>query len=681
MLVILRKISPWFLLVFLLILLLATCPLLNWQIPKILFRVIFFLSIILAGITFWFSRKEVEPAMLSKKDLLKVAIVLFLIILIFVGFKKISYLGQMMFDMKYMAYVEPAKNMVEESDPFLVIKQYRARFFHDPPGENRSFGNFPILIWPLAVLFSLFKNVFSYELLARGLMALWGIGTLLAIYLAIKEYTNERWALFPVLFLAVSPLFHLISYKTVLDTPMLCFLFLSLYFLGRYLKNKKPILIFWAGIFSGLTILAKIDGFLILFPAALVLLIYAQRQFARLFSLITIFTFLTFSPWLVFKLLIDRLPSAGSKEIFLSLLGVAISLVLLIVIAKRLAWINQWLTKIGQILLKKKIYLLVLVVGLILLSYLIIQGLKLGQMADTFLTDSRLILNWGVYDKIINNDLKKLVGSSFFCLFWISIVAFLLWSKEKRLRIFIFSLLIGGLVFLIAASKSIFFHNYYQAYFVILVLITVGLFVPYFASLFSSKFLKVVIVALLLVLLGSNIFRNIQKVKNDTFAPAGKEREYQEAVRYLKEQTQPGQGFWEGHQTHTLAMYADRPGYQPGVISQGREGERFKREVEKEGLFKALNRQGVYYYINGSSIDSQRSWLNLANWLAGRMTGDEVFDRGATVLEVLSGTQSKDKTKSDLTSEEKELLKRYQFEKHMVLEKEIGNFKFYRIKP
>jgi len=663
----------------------AISPIIGWQPPTWFSLIIFLGAIGLSALALYFADKQAIKDISWSKAL----IALGLILILFLAFNKMSFLGERMYEMKYMSYVGPALKMAENHNPFLMVKQYLASPFRNPPAQMDDFSSFPILTWPLALLFYLFGSWFKVELIARGLMVFWGSGLLIAVYLAVKEFSNRIYALFPILFLAFNYLFHVISHKTVNDTPMLFFLFLSIYFLGRYLNSPgQDREIFWAGILSGLAVLSKIDALLIVVPIASVLIIYACQRFEKIFFPMTLFLFLSVSPWICFELFINQAPSyLGWLPFFWSSLGILGYLMILFLIYQKLSFLKRWLKGLAGMIWQKKISLLALIISLIGLAYLIIKLAGVQGMINNFLTDRRLIFNMALYRWMIAVQLKGLAHSSFFCLSILSLIGIFFYRKgDDKLKIFFLSLLAGAAVFLVVASKSIFFHNYYYGFFVITSYIFTGLFIPIFANLFSGRAIKIAVMMVLILLLGANISNDLKKVRGDKVAQSLNEKDYRQAIDYLKAHTRPEEGYWEGALSFPLSFYADRPGYPLTQLSiQGED--RLRERVEKKGLFRFLKEEKIVYYVRNITRDPRPDWLRLAYLLEGK-TEEYRFDRGAKVLEALALQKEgigRDfvaiKTKQEYTQEENELLAKYQFKKHLIPEAIIGRFQFYRIKP
>ncbi len=184
----------------------------NWQITS--------LAVICGGLTFWKNRGKINSEIESEKsqeDLKEqikkqefqfkfprlnkiwgvrhiskwfykegwfVILILLLILIVFTLIKLpyfgVSFTGE--HTMKYNSYVEPAKYMLENDNPFFYQKKYLSDPVNNPRGNFSVFGSLPLLEWGLLLTYKIFPSN-SLEVNTRLFTNFLGILLLLSSYL------------------------------------------------------------------------------------------------------------------------------------------------------------------------------------------------------------------------------------------------------------------------------------------------------------------------------------------------------------------------------------------------------------------------------------------------------------------------------------------------------------------
>jgi len=111
------------------------------------------------------------------------------------------------------------------------------------------------------------ENPWIFYLLTRIATSVFGILTLIPIYLTGKTLFNKRVGLFSALALSFIPLHVSYSHYALTEVPMVFFLSCGLYFSTKILKDEKPSLknYLLSGLFIGLSASTKYNGGLIAF--------------------------------------------------------------------------------------------------------------------------------------------------------------------------------------------------------------------------------------------------------------------------------------------------------------------------------------------------------------------------------------------------------------------------------
>lgn len=354
---------------------------------------------------------------------------------------------------KYATYLPILINMYNSGNPFLNQNFAYTSIVDNNQISSSGFGRFPFFAWAFLPFMPL-TQLISIDILIRSLLAALGMILLFLIYLFFKKVIDKKTALFGILLLAINPLFQLMTYITVEDLPAILFMFIAL---NLYLNKNTDL----SYIFCGLSILAKDSFILITFPALALLILFEDKK--DIYNLIKL-SFFSMLPMFLSMILINPIPYKTFVEgIFRVLLMVYLIYLFYSTIKNNDLNIKKWIININKKFRYFPIFLLVFI--FILVSFFLKD--KIIGFSSEFLTDKDLIFNWAMYFSILISCIN-LVPSFIFFVFPLG---FLLSIFHKRGRKISMAVLFSGAVYLIVASKVIFFHIYYKHIFVIILVL------------------------------------------------------------------------------------------------------------------------------------------------------------------------------------------------------------------
>ena len=133
-----------------------------------------------------------------------------------------------------------------------------------------------------------FSNFGISDTIARTVPVIFGILTVILVYLIGKMLYDRNVAIAAAVVIAIIPYHIIVSREVLIDVPLSFFFTLTLYFLVRYMKNSDGVhWLYLIGVSSGLSFLSKEVGMFALISSMIGLL------FIRRFTLKTIFIVLS----------------------------------------------------------------------------------------------------------------------------------------------------------------------------------------------------------------------------------------------------------------------------------------------------------------------------------------------------------------------------------------------------
>lgn len=546
--------------------------------------------------------------------------------------------------MKYSAYVEPALHMSGNNDFFEYKKQYYSDPLDKTIQENPSF---PILEWKLATMYKIFSNV-SVEINTRLVMYMFGILTLIFSFLFLKEFTNKKIAFFSSIFLATNPIFGLATFVTVYDSVILMYLFASLYFLTLFLKNRKPLfLITIAGALAGLGIAAKITLLVWLLPIVLIVIFFkSPNLYTKLFDTTT-YLFFLFLPYIATK----------PEEKILSL---AMAILVAVFLTRFLEIRKDKILFYLENLHKKKFLLPITILAVLPIILIIMQTLQDSGIREEFITDSKLLFNFDMYLYMTRQFVRHL-GIPLALLGILGIFS-LFFIKEKDIKVVGFAFLISGFLFLITSAKSIFFHDYYTIFLMAVILLQ-GAIAIYFVTEKIKNFAINTLIFFLIFL-----FILIPRISHtkERFEP--QEEKFDKALEYFIENTQEEDFYIDEVQATYFSTYSKRKRVGDLVML---EDVNFKSEVREFGFKETMDKYNIKYLI---TFNDEPEYEKYANIFSEDVLQRPSYRRTDLILSIVNS--EKYEYFEDLEQRE-QIVEQYNLKEKFVLEKKIGNFKFF----
>jgi len=562
-------------------------------------------------------------------------------------------------EMKYSAYVEPAINMVEERDPFFYQQQYSANPIENDQGISEELPQLPILQWMLAGSFETFQDN-SIEVNTRIVMHVIGIITLIFFFLSIKELSNNIIASISTLFLSTNSIFGLSTFVTVYDSFILMTLFISLYFLTLYIKQRSPLhFLTISAIIAGIGVSAKISLLVYLAPIVAILILFKSPSVKTKIFDSTIYIIFLIIPYIATTLAIPNISTQTNQSIL-----IIISTIILSIFLGRILNIKkQNILKILENLHRKK-YLIpgTIIIGIILLGFLIPIIISQAPTAE-FLTDSKLIFNPYVYFEIT----KQFVRNITIPVALLSILGLftLPFFKSRDIKIMTTSFLIAGIIFVIVASKSIFFHDYYTVFLMSASIILAGVGISFILQKYQNlpTYLLITVLIILFVLI-PNTYQTQERISMQ-------QEGLEEAVEYLKKNTEKGDYYIDEAQATYFSLYANR--FRLDDIST-LEDEQFKKDVQNLGFAEAMDKYGIKYLI---TFGDEPEYVRYANIFSDEDLKRPSYRRSDLILSRVQPDEHRYFEDKDLREEiiyEENLRKSFEFQK------EFGNFRFFTFK-
>lgn len=527
--------------------------------------------------------------------------VIFLSILIFftlfkLPYYNLSFSGEV--TIKYNTHVERAVNMYNHNDPFRNQRKYNlSDFINNPEGISRGFGEIPLMEWGLLGIFYLFPSN-SYELNTRIFMHISGVLTIIFIYLFFRRYLTKSESLLIAFFVSINPAFNVTFYATVLDSILFLFTFISLFFLDKYLDKDGIVNLYIAALISGLGVVIKHSLFLWLTPIALVLIYFKLRKTGKTLATMLIFLLLSLVLIPIHRYSLRLLPVEPISSLVRFFFFSAALTGLLFLISRIMNWINYVIIRITS---TKYLRVFSLIIG-VLIGYYFIVKFRLYRFSDSFLTDSELLFDPMVYYSIIKNSiLHYLTGGLFFLGLFGFILSFLL--KNKKRKYLMVAFLAGCFFYLVAASKSIYFHNYYLNIFMVSFIFGAVSFIFSISVLFDKKIPSLILLVFLVLLAPGQVVMSSRLL--------GTERQdnyfYRQLVNYIITNTNENDIFIDDSSLMNLCIHTGR-----GRIEERHLLRRdFIESLNQRGFSESLKKYNVRFLITTRKTPRYEYFANL----------------------------------------------------------------------
>lgn len=548
---------------------------------------------------------------------------------------------------KYTTYVPIAEEMIKHNNPFIFRNPAYTAFNENSSEQNfYTYWRLPILEWSIYITSPLLK-FFSMELVVRLVLSFLGIILLSAIYNIINLIFDQTTAILSICIFSFTPIFHLITWITVLDLPALIFLFYSIYL---YLKNNK----FLSYIFLGIAISIKTNFIFIGIPLYFILLINKKFKIYNLLNLLIG----ALLPIISLNLIIKKIPSHPEK-IILNILLIFLFISILFIYVK----INsRYKNNIKLLIYKLPTSLLYILMFLIFVTPILFYYQDFFRIINDFLTDSTIAFNIDFYDILIQ---RIRMMSSELLTFTFIIGLIMISSLNKNNAKILWALLFSSIFFFFTASKSIRFAIYYNHIFVLTQLFFSGFLFYFLINNQKSNYkLKIIIISTLLFFSISNNLNNIKNIYKENFFL----NQINEIADYINNNTDKNSKILIfSTKYNTLYLYTHKPYIFAGNISQdANEIKDIKEEIKKFGFVNTFKKYDIKYLIgNEDDLDFNKLLYLFSD------EADFLFDRSNVIL-----------TKLDLQNidnKQKIIYDKYRPDQYFKLVEIIGATKIYEI--
>lgn len=571
---------------------------------------------------------------------------------------------------KYGSYLPNVINMYEKGNPFLNQNGAYISITNMEEAPNiGNFGTFPALQWGILPFMSL-TQLISLELLVRSLLTGAGALLLLLIYQFQKNLFGDWIALAGTAILAFSFLFHYVTYLTVTDLPALIFMFSGL---NLYLSGEKDL----SFIFIGLSCVAKYSFLLISLPTlALTIFFRKGGESNKLFDTnffspektLDLIKLGIYSALIIFlqRAIISPLPARSFFAAVTTIYLAGFALIVTYFILSRFSpYFSEILFKINPALRALLVF-----VGFPAITLASIWD-KIFSYAPSFLTGRETLLDSGMYATLFE-QIRALTPPLIYYTFPLGIVAALLFSGKKRK--ILLSLLFSSAIYMVAASKSLYFHTYYKHLFLL-----VGLFllsgVFYFLSqLTTHNVIKGLVIILITVSVGFGLYSGYQITSYPPYTFSGpignmnKELEgTEEVISYLEPRMdKKGKVLRTHSDIKFLTLYG---GIKTPRVSYSNDLKKLNREIAKDGFANALKKYDIAYYVNiGKS-----NFMKLLPIIDKDLEKTLLPDRTALITRRAKNSSYLQNTLEGKTNG-------YSLREKFSLEKTIGDYTIYKLK-
>lgn len=559
--------------------------------------------------------------------------------------------------MKYNTYVEPAKYMVERGDFTWYQQKYLANPITNPEGGPRVLPQFPLLEWTLACTFSVFKNN-TIEFNTRLVTHTIGLITLLFLFLLVKKWSNNLYALIITTLMAINPIVAFATYVTVYDGINFMFLMISLYLLSKYLEHREKLhLLSLSGIIIAIATAIKVSFLIwVLPPTLLFILLKSKGITKKVFDFVVLYLFATLL-FLTTKFGIPNLRLERTRSILILVVGLVILITTYLLLKKFRNYISNFLNYLE----KKRILIPLLVISVLIAVPIGFNYLANDNLLLNFITDRRLIFNWEFYRYMLVNQFIPSVSDP---LFYISVFGFLtlLFVKDKGIKQINLVILFTALFFWVVASKSIFPHSYYIEIIMFGLLLGSTTFI-YSVLKTSSTYLRILFLILLIVLAFPVCIKHTQSVLEVQIPTLD------EAAKYLEENSKEDEIYIDESVFLALTLKTGRA--RVGDVNAFSD-EEFKKDVKELRFGSAMNKYNVKYLI---TIHEHPIYENYVHIFTDEYLDTTEFDRGSVVLHMMD--PSNNDRYEDLEYR-LELVEKYNLRDRFVLEKDVGGYRFFR---
>lgn len=489
---------------------------------------------------------------------------------------------------KYNTYVEPAIHMVKNNNPFVVNIKYLANPITNVNGIDKELIGIPTLEWFLAATYKVF-GLENIEVKTRIATSLIGFLILIISYKIVKKITNKTVSLFFLLLLITNPLFILITQLTVYDSVILLLFLISFLFFLKYEDEKKGKFLIYSSLFFSASFLSKEIAILWGLPFFIFYIIIKNKKDLNktILEVILFVSFLIIS-FIFFKFWVEVLNYGKT----ISLISPVLMVILINSSVKKSETIFKKIDLTVKFLIKNK-YLLFFIILLIGIFSAYVFKMKASGWSE-FITDKEIIFYWPMYEYIFNSRQAYYISK---LLFFISFLGFFAILKnkfiEKKFKNFIISFGLGLFIYLVLASKVIFFHNYYNINFIYLYLLGSAYFIY-----IITKNLKFNVKVLFIASLSALIYKNNLGVREELLLR--EKNGFAELSSYMKKNNDESNFYIDNDNTLSLTITTGMP----RITNLNYES--IQKDIKKIGFSETMKKYKIKYLVASQAIDYKK---------------------------------------------------------------------------
>ncbi|TGC10609.1 glycosyltransferase family 39 protein [Methanolobus halotolerans] len=588
-------------------------------------------------------------------------LILIVILVIFTAVKApyfdVSFTGE--HTMKYNTYVEPAKYMYENNNPFINQMKYNVYPVTNPEGSYNTFGHLPLLEWGLAATYTLMPFN-SLEENTRQFTHLIGILTLIFAYGFFRNWCSKEQSLIISFLLAINPIIAFTTFVTVQDSLLVLFTFITLHYVCKYIKEDQIAHLFFAGLYFGIGVASKYSIILWLVPIVTLLLIFNKKaDLSYLIKSLGIFGFLGMLPAVAFRTSLRYLPTDALSSLIYFMLWILIFILAYTFIIKK----ENIIDKVVKNATKNKVLFIGYIILAILLGIMFLYVTKAYTLNNEFLTDSTLFFNLDMYYHMLDEQFKQYMTENVYYLGLIGFV-FALFFGSKKQRVVLLSFFAGAFFYWVLASKVMFFHNYYTNIIMITFCLSIGIMIYQIGKSYNNKFSFFI----LMLLIGLLVVPASYDANTDRLS---KERIDQEtliqAAQYLTENTNENEIYIDDSYLLTLTILTGRP----RIEESGLIHDQIRESIKEIGFSETMNKYNISYVITTRKTPRYERYVNIFT----NEKFESVSYRRTDII--LSKLDPSYQYFSDI-DRRKKLIEEYKIKDKFILEKEIGPYKIFK---
>lgn len=560
-------------------------------------------------------------------------------------------------NLKYAWTVEIAQHMSERNDPLWFQTRYVLDPINNPSGMLKNIDVLPLMEWGIYGVNELLP-MNSIEFNTRIFTHLIGVAILICAYVFFRSRIGRGPSLLTIGLLSVSPIFVFGTYVTVYDSVALLAMFVSFIMLDRSSQNKSVSLLYWAGGVLGIGVAVKFSMFLWATPIALFLLWQSRNHLTEYFFKFFVYVGASLLPLITIKLALRGLTVDPQQSLAWGIGGIGALWILQLVITRYQELILRCIRVCSRL---RVLGLSILVVGIVVAT-VILRSTGLDAFGDNFLTDHRLIANPELYYYMVQTQFQSYLTNPMFILGLISLglIWLVRWERGQAVSA---AFGVGVLVYWIAASKVIFFHNYYTLIIVIFFSLLGGIGL-YFGLRSAAKPSKKVFIAVLISVLVLWPMWKESRVHIAQHNP-----DFEAAAEYLKSHTGPDDLYLDDDSASSYFVLRTGRGR---VWRSHLALPEVRESIQRLGFQQTMEKYNIVYLVSQRTEPNYFLYANM--FTEEKLESNTVIDRGRLILSVLSG---KAEQFSDSAVRER-IIKEHDLPEKFVLEKVIGTYHFYR---